>query len=317
MQDRISMQTARCIAAVWLGLAAAAGSAHAQCTHAQPGTPDSDPQAAANGLTASDPPLGSALGSALDADGTLGLAVHVQIGSDQEISDPLPFLSAAIEPVSFRALRRADLLTDEGLINNSTANGTPANDDLRLSPSVSMIVGRHSALLDGGIAAERGMKSDPLRGFAGVDSNFDLYDLSLRWEALSPGPLELGLLGGVRAIQSVGGMWRTEARPVGPSAPLGITETYDDDRNMHTLPVLGGDVRFHVTDGVTLSTSATTHSSGSSEAFFDMIMQTSFNLGGGVGFHAGYQEVRSAFDDTGLSEPINESGLFARLTIQF
>ncbi|MFT5423957.1 MAG: hypothetical protein ACI89L_001749 [Phycisphaerales bacterium] len=246
---------------------------------------------------------------------SLDLGLHPESAGQHNEAEPRLLLADAIEPVSFRLLREThDSLAQTGASAIAAASD---DEDLRLSPTVSMNLGRNSALLDGGIAAQRGVTSDPLRGFAGADGDFDLYNLSLRWAALSPGPIELGLLGGVRAIQSVGGMWRTEVQPAGPADRSAFTETYDQDRSTVTLPVVGGDLRLRLTDGVTLSTSATTHSSGSSDTFFDMVMETSFDLGSGIGFHAGYQEVRSVFDESGLAEPISQSGLFARLTIQF
>jgi len=308
MDDHRTPSKTTALAAASLGLATLAGFA---CAQSEP------PHSTSAGHEIDRVTSDRSLSTAFEAEASLDLGLRVNIGGESEGTDPLPLLSAAIEPISFRVLRQADAIDRGGLIRGGVSSGTGEEDNLRLSPTVSMSVGRHSALLDGGIAAERGVQADPLRGFAGIDGDFDLYDLSFRWAALAPGPIELGLLGGVRAIQSVGGMWRTEAQPAGPAGRPGFTETYDEDRSTVTLPVVGGDVRFHLADGITLSTSATTHSSGSSEAFFDMIMETSFDLGDGIGFHAGYQEVRSVFDDSGLAEPISQSGLFARLTIQF
>jgi len=301
MDDQRKPSTPRALTAAWLCLATLPSLACAQ--HTPPPAPSAQNEEDTG---------------AIDADPSLALGVRVNIGGETEGARPLPLLAAAIEPISFRLLRETDNSHADNLIRNGVSAVTAAGDeDLRLSPTVSMNVGRNSALLDGGIAAERGLKADPLRGFAGIDGDFDLYDLSLRWAALTPGPIELGLLGGIRAIQSVGGMWRTEVRPAGPGNRTAFRETYDEDRTTVAMPVVGGDIRFHLADGVMLSTSATTHSSGSADTFFDMIMETSFDLGDGIGFHAGYQEVRSAFDQTGLTEPISESGLFARLTIQF
>lgn len=188
---------------------------------------------------------------------------------------------------------------------------------------VSMRIGRGTTFVDGGMSAAGLARTDDVPGLATGEGSLDMLDVSLSWDALDPGPLRLSFLGGVRSFRSSGGLLRTEAMPGGPLAP--VIETDDDGVDFRTLPVIGGGLSLLLADGITLSGIASTDTaslsnglnSNSGESFYDLIMQTSFDLGSGIGLHAGYQELRSEAGSIGLAEPLDERGLFARLSIEF
>ncbi|MFG0304848.1 MAG: hypothetical protein ACF8Q5_01400 [Phycisphaerales bacterium JB040] len=188
---------------------------------------------------------------------------------------------------------------------------------------VSMRIGRSTTFVDGGLSSSGFARAGDAPGFANGEGSLDVLDMSLSWAALDPGPIRLSVLGGVRSFRSSGGLLRTEAMPGGPLSP--VVETDDEGLDFRTLPVIGGGLSFLIADGITLSGIASTDtsslsgglSSDSGESFYDLVMQTSFDLGSGIGLHAGYQELRTDAGSIGLAEPLDERGLFARLSIEF
>lgn len=185
-------------------------------------------------------------------------------------------------------------------------------------PDVSLNVGRSTVLVDGGIGdtgtalPDEEVRRERQHSYAQGDAEFDLYDLSLEWPAVSSGPMTLSLIGGLRAISAQAGQ-RVDQQV----SPGQIASTYDESRGLITVPIVGTGVRVDLGDGVYLAGAAATHTIPEGATLLDFTAQTGVEFSRNVAFFAGYQMIRSSVDVGAINAELDQEGLFARLRVRF
>ncbi len=184
-------------------------------------------------------------------------------------------------------------------------------ETLGVGESVRFVIDRNTYLRDGGISGE----GDAIAGDGGLmrlaslaagEGEYDIYDLSLSWDAYSPGPLTVSVIGGLKAI---------DAR-ISKSAD-GAGGSFRDARGVAAVPVIGGGVSWRLNDDMTLSGVATTQSFSGQGSVLDLSAETSIRLAPNVGLSAGYQFIRSSIEVQSLDATLESEGVFARIQIRF
>lgn len=181
-----------------------------------------------------------------------------------------------------------------------------------LGRSVRLEIDRNTALRDGGISGEQAMMGGDdglvrLASVAGGEGEYDIYDLSMTWDALTPGPLTLSLIGGLKAI---------DAR-IGKVVAEGDGASFRDARGVVAVPVVGGGVSWRLSEEMSLHGTASTHTFSNQGTVLDFSAETSIRLAPNIGLFAGYQFIRSAIEVESLQADLEREGLFARLQIRF
>lgn len=173
-------------------------------------------------------------------------------------------------------------------------------------------VDRGTMLRDGGISGDRAMiEGDDglmrLASMAAGEGEYDIYDLTLSWDAYRPGPVTLSVIGGLKAI---------DAR-IGKVVEDNGTSTFRDARGLVAVPIIGGGVSWRVTEAMTLNGTASTQTFDGSGNVLDLSAETSIRLSPNVGLNAGYQFIRSAVEVQSLETNLQSDGVFARVQIRF
>jgi hypothetical protein len=189
-------------------------------------------------------------------------------------------------------------------------DATGVND--RLGRSVRVEIDRDTALRDGGISGEHAMVGGDdglvrLASVAGGEGEYDIYDLSMTWDAFTPGPLTVSLIGGLRAI---------DAR-IGKVVREGDDSSFRDARGVVAVPVIGGGISWRLSEEMSFSGTASTHTFTDQGTMLDLAAETSIRLTPNIGFFAGYQFIRSAIEVQSLEADLEREGIFARLQIRF
>lgn len=176
-----------------------------------------------------------------------------------------------------------------------------------------LVVDRGTALRDGGISGSHASLHDrddstlQLASIAAGEGEYDIYDLSLAWDAFTPGPVTVSFIGGLKAI---------DAR-FGKVVSDGAGSVYRDARGVAAVPVIGGGVAWRISDDVSLVGNASTQTFSGQGTMLDMSAETSISLAPNVGLNAGYQFIRSAIEVRSLSTELEREGVYARLQIRF
>lgn len=189
---------------------------------------------------------------------------------------------------------------------------TTTGVDDPLGRSVRVEVDRSTALRDGGISGQHAMIGGDgglvrLASVAGGEGEYDIYDLSMAWDAFTPGPLTLSFIGGLKAI---------DAR-IGRVVGEGDAARFRDARGVVAVPVIGGGVSWRLTDEMQVSGTASTHTFSDQGTVLDLSAETSIRLTPNIGLFAGYQFIRSEIEVESLTADLEREGLFARLQIRF
>lgn len=178
--------------------------------------------------------------------------------------------------------------------------------------SFRFVVDRATSLRDGGISGagatipgDDGMTR--LTTLAAGEGEYDIYDLAMTWDAITPGPVTVSILGGLKAI---------DAR-IGKVVDEGGVSTFRDARGVVAVPVVGGGISWQVADGFALTGSASTHSFGGGSSVLDLSAETSIRLSENIGLSAGYQFIRSAIEVQSLGTELEREGVYARIRIEF
>ncbi|MFG0314464.1 MAG: hypothetical protein ACF8LL_09800 [Phycisphaerales bacterium] len=183
---------------------------------------------------------------------------------------------------------------------------------MSLNDSLSFKVGRTTALRDGNIAGSQGGFGNPGEGhvasIAQSEGEYDLYDLSVEWDAVNTGDLALSVLSGLKAIDANIG------KRVKDSS--GLT-SIDSEHRAILMPMVGSGVRWKLNDDLSISGSALTHPIESGDALIDFNAATDLRITRNVDFTAGYRIIRSNFDVGTVNTELTQEGLFARLQIRF
>ena len=190
--------------------------------------------------------------------------------------------------------------------HHSTKSGMALNDTLRFK------VGRTTDLSDGNIAGSNGALNsdgdDHIASITQSEGEYDIYDLSLQWDAFEAGDVKLSLMSGVKAIEA------NIAKRVSDAS--GNT-SIDSAHRVTALPMIGSGVSWQITDDFSIRGSALTHPIESGSALMDFNAATSLRITGNVGFVAGYRIIRSSFEVDSIDTELTQEGLFARLQISF
>lgn len=284
---------------------------------------------AAGGAVAAEPGFGPELSTTINLRASLDDRVGVDLPFDDEarppmrarlslenaqgvelawIEGPLVWLG----PASFGGISDFDfVLPDDGELAELL---NLVDGDLFTGDRLRFTVERPTSLRDGGIggAASSVRTEDAgnavLAGYAAGDGEFDLYNLSLEWQALNPGPLSVTLIGGVKAIRAVIGQMVTDSSGL---------ESYASGRAIVAVPVVGGGLRFDFGDGVFVSSSATAQPYAGGTSMFDFTAETGIDFDHNIGFRAGYQFIHSMLEIQSLDTELSQQGIFARLVIKF
>lgn len=182
-----------------------------------------------------------------------------------------------------------------------------------INDALSFRVGRTTALSDGNIAGSTGGLSEPgssghVASVAQSEGEYDLYDLSLAWDALQTDDLSFSLLSGVKAI---------DANIAKRISGAGGTTSIDSERRVVLIPMVGSGVRWQLSDDLSISGSALTHPVETGDALVDFNAATDLRITRNIDFTAGYRIIRSTFDVGAISSELTQEGLFARLQIRF
>lgn len=181
-----------------------------------------------------------------------------------------------------------------------------------LGRSVRFGLDRNTLLRDGGISGDSSMLEGDdglmrLMSHASGEGEYDIYDLSLVWDAYEPGPLTVSVIGGIKAI---------DAR-IGKVVESGGVSTFEDARGVVAVPVIGGGVAWRVNEDMLISGTASTQTFSGSGSVLDLSAGTSIRLSPNIGLTAGYQFIRSSIEVQSLEAELEREGIFARLQIRF
>lgn len=173
-------------------------------------------------------------------------------------------------------------------------------------------IDRGTMLRDGGISGEHAMiEGDDglmrLASLAAGEGEYDIYDLTLSWDAYRPGPVTISVIGGLKAI---------DAR-IGKVVEEDGTSTFRDARALVAVPVIGGGVSWQVSEDMIVSGIASTQSFEGQGSMLDFSAETSIRLAPNIGLNAGYQFIRSAVEVQSLDTNFESDGVFARIQIRF
>ncbi len=185
-------------------------------------------------------------------------------------------------------------------------------------PSVRLHFDRPTSLRDGGIggaqiALSNEATEDRIYGYENSQGQFDLYDISLRWNTISSGPVSFSLIGGVKAISTD----VTEGINEYDSGGNHITTRSEDEYRMVPVPIVGGSLRWDVSDTVYFEGAAATHTIPDGNTLLDFTAETGIDFSPTVGLRAGYTYVRTAVELDQFDARLTQSGVFARVQISF
>ncbi len=83
------------------------------------------------------------------------------------------------------------------------------------------------------------------------------------------------------------------------------------------MPVIGGGVSWRLSEEMSFSGTASTHTFTDQGTVLDLSAETSIRLTPNIGLFAGYQFIRSAIEVQSLEADLEREGVFARLQIRF
>lgn len=201
---------------------------------------------------------------------------------------------------------------DHPLMIESWATHYTDQRGVRLNDSLSFSVGRTTELRDGNISGSEGtLDSDSGRehipSLAQSEGEYDVYDLSLEWEAINAGPVTVSVLSGLKAIEA----------NIGKRITTDGETTIESVHRFTAMPMVGSGVRWKISDDLSFSGAALTHPVDTGDALIDFNASTNLQLSKNVGFSAGYRIIRSSFEVGSLDTEVRQEGLFARLQIKF
>jgi len=192
-------------------------------------------------------------------------------------------------------------------MNNATTNA-----GINQSNSLNFSVDRNTELRDGNISgSERMLDSNPIRdhvaSIAQNEGEYDIYDLSLEWQALRAGPVTVSMLSGMRAIEA----------NIGKRVTANGSTSFETVNRFTAVPMVGSGLRWQINDAFSFSSSALTHPIETGDALLDINASTDLRISTNIGFSAGYRMTKSSFSVGSVDTEYDQEGLFARLKISF
>lgn len=202
--------------------------------------------------------------------------------------------------------------TDQSIPFESLASFNASQGGVRLNDSVRFSVGRNTELRDGNISGnETGLENDSARdrlpSIAQSEGEYDIYDISLEWDAITAGPVTLSLLSGLKAIEA----------DIGKRITIDGDTSIDSAHRFTAMPMVGSGIRWQISDNLSFSGAALTHPIETGDALIDFNASTDLRISNNVGFITGYRIIRSSFEVGSIETDLTQEGLFARLEISF
>ena len=215
-------------------------------------------------------------------------------------------------PTFTPSLRRATQSDHPSTVESWVLHHSPDSSMLALHDTLQFKVGRTTDLSDGNIAGSKGglggSGDDHIASIAQQDGEYDLYDLSLQWDAVDAGPLKLSVLSGFKAIEA-----NITKRTTDDSG----TTSLDNIHEVAALPMVGSGMSWQISENFSIRGAALTHPVSSGDALLDLNAATDLRITRNVGFVAGYRVIRSSFEVGNSDTELTQEGLFARLQISF
>ena len=187
---------------------------------------------------------------------------------------------------------------------------------VRLNDSLSFSVGRTTELRDGNISGSAGTlkgggqddsSGDRISSLTQDEGEYDVYDLSLEWEAIKAGPVTISVLSGLKAIEA----------NIGKRVTVNGDTRIDTTHRFAALPMVGSGVRWEISDALSFSSAALTHPIETGDALIDFNASTDLRISSNIDFSAGYRIIRSSFEVGSIETDVHQEGLFARIQIDF
>jgi hypothetical protein len=207
--------------------------------------------------------------------------------------------------------------SDDPLFVESWARRYAGDRGVRLTDTLSFSVGRTTSLRDGNISGSAGTlnadstsstgSNDHVSSLTQAEGEYDVYDLSLEWEAVKAGPVTISVLSGLKAIEA----------NIGKLVTNNGDTTIDRVNRFAAIPMIGSGVRWEINDSLSFSGAALTQSIATGDTLMDFNASTDLRISQNVGFSAGYRIIRSSFEVGSVNTELNQEGLFARLQIRF
>ncbi len=221
------------------------------------------------------------------------------------------WISRRVELPEFDPSLRRLTQNDHPIYIESRATHYTDPRGFELSDSLRFSVGRTTELRDGNISGSQGaiggVGDDHLPSVAQSEGEYDIYDLSLEWDAMTAGPVTLSLLSGIKAIDA----------NIGKRVSKGDGIEIDSEHRVAALPMVGSGVRWKISNDLSFSGAALTHAIESGDTLIDLNASTDLRISTNVAFVAGYRIIRSTFDVGAVNTELRQEGLFARLEIKF
>lgn len=228
------------------------------------------------------------------------------------VARPLEVEGPPAEPAPARLGRASGFQGDD--VSLAAALLSPERSPLELRPDLRFEFSRGTRLRDGGVNGSRGaLSDDKLAGYADGRGEIDVYDVALRWDAFSPGPLTFSLITGLKAVDAN----IVNARDEYDASGAYVSTRLEDGRGVTPVPIFGGGVRWDVGRGIYLSGAAQTHTIPDGASLLDVIAEGGIDFSPTVGLRAGYQYLHTGVRVQDLDASVSVSGVFARLEITF
>lgn len=215
-------------------------------------------------------------------------------------------------PNSHGSLLQRSSQSDHPRTMESWATNHSKGRGVQLTNSLKFTVGRTTELSDGNISGSQGALAnttgrDHVASVAQSEGEYDVYDLSLEWEAMSAGPVTLSVLSGLKAIEA----------NIAKRVTKGSTTDIESAHRVAAVPMIGSGIRWQINDALSFSGAALTHPIETGDTLIDLNASTNLRISSNVGFSAGYRMIRSSFEVGSVETGVDQEGLFARLEISF
>jgi len=219
------------------------------------------------------------------------------------------WVSPRIALPSFEPMLRSPTQNLHPLFIENWATQFSHEPTLRLHDSINFRVGRTTELRDGNISGSKGSLGDPdaVASFAQSEGEYNMYNLSLEWEAVTAGPVTLSVLSGLKAIEA----------NIGKRISRAEGTEIESVHRVRAMPMIGSGVRWQVSEDFSFSGAALTQPLESGDTLIDLSASTDLQISRNVGFVTGYRIIRSDFQVGGVDAEIDQEGLFARFEIKF
>jgi hypothetical protein len=164
----------------------------------------------------------------------------------------------------------------------------------------------------GGIAFNHDANLTPNHGHTGPSGSFAIYDVGVRligteFGAQTHSPVGIDFVGGLNAVHA----------SVRAERGAAFSSGSRDAEGFVAIPVVGTRISWSPSDWFQLSGRATTQAIDTGGSIMDLEALATLTLTESIDLEAGYQDIRGTFDVRGVNATLDESGVFARIRVQF